>query len=201
MDANGLMRAKRMHVKVLALTSLQIDSTPASRLQHLQQLAAEASPPEDQPVGPPRTYTATVCLHGASHVCPDTTTCSRLHACAGLLCACAAANTAMPLHVAGNLECPPVIPCDNSSCWSLLSQVDMLDGKGAGALAAAMREVDPEKLGAAAAVPLVIMLMQYELVTRDQVGVRRQAVMFLRGGSRFLQAPASQWGRLGFGSC
>jgi hypothetical protein len=72
-----------------------------------------------------------------------------------------------------------------SAFWS---QADLLDEAGALALAAAMREMDPEKLGAAAAAPLVIALMQHEWDTKDQVGnalsmSKRCDVVSSRGGT------------------
>lgn len=173
-----------MHVKVLALMLLRSDCSPAMKLQQLQELATAASPPEDQPVCS-TIHSAIVFLPLASHAPPD----RQPDACMG----CPALG--MCLHV--QLQ-PPLAPCillvigrssvlrsdDSSRLFRLSvhrvfsgrnglhfhSQADLLDEAGALALAAAMREVDPEKLGAAAAVPLVIALMQHEWDTKDQVG-------------------------------
>jgi hypothetical protein len=52
-------------------------------------------------------------------------------------------------------------------------QADLLQENTASAVAAAMRAVDPDTLGAADAVPLVVALMQYEWAIADKV--KRQA--------------------------
>ena len=49
------------------------------------------------------------------------------------------------------------------------SQTDVLEKGSACLIAVAMREVDPEKLGAAAAVPLVIAMLHYELGCNNKV--------------------------------
>lgn len=47
----------------------------------------------------------------------------------------------------------------------------LLDQTASAAVAGALRAAEPEAVGAAAAVPLVVALMQYEWQTRDQVCV------------------------------
>jgi hypothetical protein len=55
--------------------------------------------------------------------------------------------------------------------------MDLLDESSACKIARAMREVDPEKLDAAAAVPLVIAMLHYELCCNNKVGWRRHAMV------------------------
>lgn len=57
------------------------------------------------------------------------------------------------------------------------SQTDVLEKGSACLIALAMREVDPEKLGAAAAVPLVIAMLHYELDCNNTVGRRSHAAV------------------------
>ncbi len=54
--------------------------------------------------------------------------------------------------------------------------MDLLDQSSALAIALAMRKVDADKLGAAAAVPLVIAMLHCEVECKNKVGAR-QAVM------------------------
>jgi hypothetical protein len=62
------------------------------------------------------------------------------------------------------------------------SQMDVLEKGSAYAIAIAMREVDPEKLDTAAAVPLVIALMRY-VDRNSQVDWRHQAVVLSEVGT------------------
>ena len=72
-------------------------------------------------------------------------------------------------------SCDSPLTLSQTPCGSG-SQVDMLDKSSACVIALSMREVDAGQLGAAAAVPLVIAMLHYEVECNNKVGARRQAV-------------------------
>jgi hypothetical protein len=171
-------------VKLLAAGLLKSTCTPATRLELLQQLAADVSPPEDQPVGSVKPHSTAVCLQTARRCCPD----GQRHQC---MC-CPAFDIHMQLR-----PLPPIRLCilcvvsvDRGQSAAVFfetvpdpmqfgSQMDVLDKSSACAIAIALRGMDPDKLGAAA-VPLVIALVRYEVDGNNKVGRRQQAVIPVR---------------------